>query len=105
MPVLKILHDKKVPTFSGYTHLLLYLRHQQIVNSRTIKTMPLLLPSRKLSSLIRLSQRKAVALSSCFSSSSSSECDGLVLSSVDEDAGVATLIMNRPPANSLNLQM
>ena len=102
MPVLKNCIDKKVPTFSGYTHLLSY---QQIVNSRTIKTMPLLLKSRKLSSLIRLSQRKAVALSSCFSSSSSSECDGLVLSSVDEDAGVATLIMNRPPANSLNLQM
>jgi len=31
--------------------------------------------------------------------------DGLVLSQVDEDAGVAILAMNRPPANSLNLQM
>ena len=31
--------------------------------------------------------------------------DGLVLSQVDEESGVAILAMNRPPANSLNLQM
>eukprot|EP00571_Detonula_confervacea_P016831 CAMPEP_0172299972 /NCGR_PEP_ID=MMETSP1058-20130122/2161_1 /TAXON_ID=83371 /ORGANISM="Detonula confervacea, Strain CCMP 353" /LENGTH=321 /DNA_ID=CAMNT_0013009607 /DNA_START=72 /DNA_END=1037 /DNA_ORIENTATION=+ len=49
----------------------------------------------------RLSHQKSVL--SYFSSTSST--DDLVLSSVDENAGIAMLTMNRPPANSLSLEM
>lgn len=37
----------------------------------------------------------------CFSSDDA----GLVLTTTDDTAGVATLVMNRPPANSLSLEM
>lgn len=37
--------------------------------------------------------------------SSTSSTDDLVLTNVDDDAGIAILTMNRPPANSLSLEM
>ncbi|KAL7533765.1 hypothetical protein ACHAXR_005440 [Thalassiosira sp. AJA248-18] len=49
----------------------------------------------------RLSHQKTAA----YFSSSSSSPDDLVLSNIDEDAGIALLTMNRPPANSLSLEM
>jgi hypothetical protein len=62
--------------------------------------------SRQLSSLVvtRLGRSYQKPSTSYFSTITDDD-DGLVLSQADEDSGVAILAMNRPPANSLNLQM
>lgn len=63
----------------------------------------LLLLSRQRCGLGRLSHKKNIGVS--YFSSSSSSPDDLVLSNMDEHSGVAVLTMNRPPANSLSLEM
>ena len=50
-------------------------------------------------------QKPSTSYFSTISDANVADDDGLVLSQVDEDSGVAILAMNRPPANSLNLQM
>lgn len=69
--------------------------------------MSLLLSRRQFSSLVvtRLGHSYQKPSTSNFSTINAGDDDGLVLSQVDEDSGVAILAMNRPPANSLNLQM
>mmetsp|Transcript_20795 Transcript_20795/g.35708 ORF Transcript_20795/g.35708 Transcript_20795/m.35708 type:complete len:336 (-) Transcript_20795:1334-2341(-) len=69
-----------------------------------IVTPSILLSNLRQCSLGRIGVRRQ-RLSSCFSSASSSSSDDLVLTNVDEDAGIAILTMNRPPANSLSLEM
>ena len=68
----------------------------------------LLLSSRQLPTLAvaRLGRSYQKPSTSHFSTiTDANDDDGLVLSQVDEDSGIAILAMNRPPANSLNLQM
>lgn len=58
--------------------------------------------------ILQLSSRnnqKAVHQHRLSSFSSTYNSDGLVLTTINEDDGIAMLTMNRPPANSLNLQM
>jgi len=50
-------------------------------------------------------QKPSTSYFSTITDANAGDDDGLVLSQVDEDSGVAILAMNRPPANSLNLQM
>lgn len=66
-----------------------------------------LLSRRQLSTFVvtRLGRSYQKPSTSYFSTINAGDDDGLVLSQVDEDSGVAILAMNRPPANSLNLQM
>ena len=54
-------------------------------------------------SLFRPSQR--ITRNAIISLRSFSTQDSLVVSNVHEDSGVAILTMNRPPANSLSLEM
>ena len=73
--------------------------------------MSLLLSSRQLSSLAAVTrlgrsyQKPSTSYFSTITDTNASYDDGLVLSQVDEGSGIAILAMNRPPANSLNLQM
>lgn len=41
----------------------------------------------------------------CFSTATNNNNKDLVLLDIDQDAGIATLTMNRPPVNSLSLEM
>ena len=71
--------------------------------------MSLLLLSRRQLSILavtRLGRSYQKPSTSYFSTiTDANDDDGLVLSQVDEDSEIAILAMNRPPANSLNLQM
>ena len=74
-----------------------------------LMSMSFLLSRRQLSTfaVTRLGRSYQKPSTSYFSTinANTGDDDGLVLSQVDEDSGVAILAMNRPPANSLNLQM
>mmetsp|Transcript_5591 Transcript_5591/g.12177 ORF Transcript_5591/g.12177 Transcript_5591/m.12177 type:complete len:334 (-) Transcript_5591:161-1162(-) len=66
-----------------------------------MKPTPFLLLGRRCGNFSRLSHQKL----SYFSTSSSSTSSDLVLKTIDEDAGIAMLTMNRPSANSLSLEL